>query len=44
MDIEKTIWTEEVVNKLNERELFYAQSKFVVEKNNVRVEDILFLL
>ena len=33
-----------IANKLNERELFYAQSKFVVEKNNVRVEDILFLL
>ena len=30
-----------VMNKLNEREHFYAQAQFVVEGNNVSVEDLL---
>jgi shikimate kinase len=33
-----------IENTLLERELFYNKSQFVVEKNNVKVEDVIFLI
>jgi len=42
--LDETQLKEFVANKLLEREAFYNQSKLVIERNNVRVEDVLNLL
>tara|TARA_B100000809_G_scaffold184049_1_gene181992 strand:+ start:55 stop:564 length:510 start_codon:yes stop_codon:yes gene_type:complete len=43
-NLDETELKEFITNKLSEREPFYNQCKFTIEKNNVRVEDLIKLI